>query len=151
MSGPSRRLFLAASAAAVAAPTLLRAQAAADVDVAIVGAGTAGIAAARRVAAANRRLAVFEATNRIGGRCVTDSAIFGVPFDLGARWIHRFDGNPPGGSASTAGLDVYAAPRGQTIRVGPRNGGQSEVQAFLSALVRSRRGPAGSGPTRSRG
>jgi len=151
MSGPSRRLFLAASAAAVAAPTLLRAQAAADVDVAIVGAGTAGIAAARRVAAANRRLAVFEATNRIGGRCVTDSAIFGVPFDLGARWIHRFDGNPPGGSASTAGLDVYAAPRGQTIRVGPRNARDSELEAFLSALVRSRRALADAGKGRSDG
>ena len=93
MSGPNRRLFLAASAAVVAAPALLRAQTAAEVDVAIIGAGAAGIAAARRVLAANRRFVLLEATNRIGGRCVTDTAIFGMPFDLGAHWIHRPDGN----------------------------------------------------------
>jgi monoamine oxidase len=145
MSGPSRRLFLAVSAAVVAAPAVLRAQTAADVEVAIIGAGAAGIAAARRVAAANRRFAVLEATNRVGGRCVTDTSIFGVPFDLGAHWIHRFDGNPPGGSASVAGLDIYAAPRGQTIRIGPRNARDSELEAFLSALVRSRRAIADAG------
>jgi monoamine oxidase len=139
MSGPSRRIFLAASAAVIAAPSLLRAQTAADLDVAIIGAGAAGIAAARRFAAANRRFTVLEATSRTGGRCVTDTEIFGVPFDLGAHWIHRFDGNPPGGSASTAGLDIYAAPRGQTIRIGPRNARDAELEGFLSALVRSRR------------
>ena len=47
--------------------------------------------------AANRRFVLLEATNRLGGRCVTDTAIFGAPFDLGAHWIHRPDGNPPGG------------------------------------------------------
>ena len=151
MSGPSRRLFLAASAAVVAAPALLRAQTAADVDVAIIGAGAAGVAAARRVAAANRRFAVLEATNRVGGRCVTDTAIFGVPFDLGAHWIHRFDGNPPGGPASAAGLDIYAAPRGQTIRIGPRNARDAELEGFLSALVRSRRAIADAGKSRNDG
>src|SRR5690349_18290639 len=149
MSRPSRRLFLAASAAVVAAPALLRAQTAADLDVAIIGAGAAGIAAARRVAAASRRFAVLEATNRIGGRCVTDAAIFGVPFDLGAHWIHRFDGNPPGGSASVAGLDIYAAPRRQTIRIGPRNARDAELEGFLSALVRSRRAIADAGKSRT--
>ena len=148
MSGPSRRIFLAASAAVVAAPSLLRAQTAADLDVAIIGAGAAGIAAARRFAAANRRFTVLEATSRTGGRCVTDTEIFGVPFDLGAHWIHRFDGNPPGGPASVAGLDIYAAPRGQTIRIGPRNARDAELEGFLSALVRSRRAIADAGRNR---
>ena len=148
MSGPSRRLFLAASAAVVAAPALLRAQTA-DLDVAIIGAGAAGIAAARRIAAASRRFAVLEATNRTGGRCVTDTAVFGVPFDLGAHWIHRFDGNPPGGPASADGLDIYAAPRGQTIRIGPRNARDAELEGFLSALVRSRRAIADAGKGRT--
>jgi monoamine oxidase len=151
MSGPNRRLFLAASAAAVVAPVLLRAQTAADVDVAIIGAGAAGIAAARRIAAANRRFALLEATNRLGGRCVTDTAIFGVPFDLGAHWIHRPDGNPPGGPAATAGLDIYAAPRGQAVRIGPRNARDAELETFLSALVRSRRAIADAGRTRADG
>jgi monoamine oxidase len=148
MSGPSRRLFLAASAAVVAMPALLRAQTAADVDVAIIGAGAAGIAAARRILAANRRLVMLEASNRIGGRCVTDSTIFGEPFDLGAHWVHRPDGNPPGGSASTVGLDVYAAPRGQAVRIGPRNARDAELEGFLSALVRSRRAIADAGKSR---
>ena len=148
MSGPSRRLFLAASAAVVAMPALLRAQAAADVDVAIIGAGAAGIAAARRILAANRRFVMLEASNRIGGRCVTDSTIFGAPFDLGAHWVHRPDGNPPGGSASTVGLDVYAAPRGQAVRIGPRNARDAELESFLSALVRSRRAIADAGKSR---
>jgi monoamine oxidase len=151
MSRPSRRLFLAASAAVIAAPALLRAQTTADVDVAIIGAGAAGIAAARRVAAANRRFALLEATSRIGGRCVTDAAIFGAPFDLGAHWIHRPDGNPPGGPASTAGLDIYAAPRGQTIRIGPRNARDAELEGFLSALVRARRAIMDAGKTRADG
>jgi monoamine oxidase len=148
MSGPSRRLFLAASAAVVAMPALLRAQTAADVDVAIIGAGAAGIAAARRILAANRRLVMLEASNRIGGRCVTDSTIFGEPFDLGAHWVHRPDGNPPGGSAATVGLDVYATPRGQAVRIGPRNARDAELEGFLSALVRSRRAIADAGKSR---
>jgi monoamine oxidase len=129
-------------------PALLRAQTAADVDVAIIGAGAAGIAAARRILAANRHLVMLEASNRIGGRCVTDSAIFGEPFDLGAHWVHRPDGNPPGGSASTVGLDVYAAPRGQAVRIGPRNARDAELEGFLSALVRSRRAIADAGKSR---
>jgi len=88
----SRRSFLAASAAVTAAPALIRAQTASEVDVVIIGAGAAGIAAARRVGAANRRFILLEATSRLGGRCVTDSTIFGMPFDLGAHWIHRPDG-----------------------------------------------------------
>jgi monoamine oxidase len=147
----SRRFFLAASAAVVAAPALLRAQQAAEVDVAIVGAGAAGIAAGRRVAAANRRIVLLEAANRIGGRCITDSTIFDAPLDLGAHWIHRPDGNLPGGLPSIPGLDVYAAPRGQTIRIGPRNARDAELESFLSALVRSRRAIVDSGKTRADG
>ena len=81
----SRRSFLAASAALAAVPALGAVPASGEVDVVIVGAGAAGIAAARRIAAANRRFALLEAGNAIGGRCVTDAKIFGVPYDLGAH------------------------------------------------------------------
>ncbi len=64
MSTFSRRSFLAASAALVAAPALGAVPASGEVDVVIVGAGAAGIAAARRVAAANRRFALLEAGSR---------------------------------------------------------------------------------------
>jgi monoamine oxidase len=151
MSGFSRRSFLTASAAAVAAPALVRAQTTPEVDVVIVGAGAAGIAAARRVGAANRRFVLLEATSRLGGRCVTDSTIFGMPFDLGAHWIHRPDGNPPGGSTSNSGLDIYATPRGQTVRIGPRNARDAELEVYLAALVRSRRAIVDAGLSRTDG
>ena len=44
-----------------------------ETDVAIIGAGAAGIAAARKVAAAGRRFALIEASDRVGGRCFTES------------------------------------------------------------------------------
>jgi monoamine oxidase len=139
MWGLSRRSFLAASAAFVAAPALVRAQTTAEADVAIIGAGAAGIAAARRIAAAGRRFVLFEASNRVGGRCLTDLTSFGVPFDLGAHWIHRPDTGSFTGTTSTSGLDIYSAPRGQTVRIGPRNARDAELESFLATLVRSRR------------
>src|SRR5207237_1092075 len=75
----NRRNFLAASAALASAPALGAASASGETDVAIVGAGAAGIAAARKVAAAGRRFALIEASDHVGGRCVTDTRIFGVP------------------------------------------------------------------------
>ena len=138
----SRRSFLAASAAFVAKPAVAIA-ADTDVDVLIIGAGAAGIAAARRVAAAKVRFALIEAGSRIGGRCVTDTKAFGVPFDLGAHWIHDADDNPLAKLAT--GLDIYPAPRGQTVRVGPRNARDAELENFLSSLVRSHRAIADAG------
>src|ERR1700712_2060048 len=41
--------------------------------------------------------------------------------------------------ARNAGLDVFAAPPGQNIRIGRRNARSSETEAFLSALVRANR------------
>jgi len=151
MSGLSRRSFLAGSAAVVAAPSVVRAQGGADLDVAIIGAGAAGIAAARRIAAANRRFVLLEASDRIGGRCVTDTATFGVPFDLGAHWIHRPDGSQLTGATQTTGFEIYAAPRGQTVRVGPRNARDSELETFIPSLVRARRAIVDAGRGRADG
>jgi monoamine oxidase len=151
MSGLSRRSFLAVSAAVVAAPSVVRAQGGADLDVAIIGAGAAGIAAARRIAAANRRFVLLEASDRIGGRCVTDTATFGVPFDLGAHWIHRPDGSQLTGATQTTGFEIYTAPRGQTVRVGPRNARDSELETFIPSLVRARRAIVDAGRGRADG
>ena len=128
----SRRSFLAASAAAAASPALGAVPASGEVDVAIVGAGAAGIAAARRVAAAKRRFALVEASDHIGGRCVTDTRTFGVPFDRGAHWIHMPDINPVAQLAPQAGIDIYAAPPGQKVRIGRRYAREGEMEDFLS-------------------
>jgi monoamine oxidase len=64
-----------------------------EVDVAIVGAGAAGIGAARRCLAEGLTCAVLEARDRVGGRCVT-AELAGRPVDLGAHWLHAGAQNP---------------------------------------------------------
>src|SRR5690348_16371608 len=138
MSRLSRRSFLTASAALIAAPALrIEHATAADVDVAVVGAGAAGIAATRRILAAGRSVRLIEANKRIGGRCVTDTTTFGVPFDLGAHWIHNPVANPLARLAPKS-LHTYRAPRGLSMRVGPREARDAELENFLASLVRAR-------------
>jgi monoamine oxidase len=139
MSRLNRRSFLAAGAALLAKPALGAGPAASDVDVVIIGAAAAGIAAARRVAAAKQRFVMLEAADHAGGRCVTDMRTFGLPFDRGAHWIHQPDVNPLLKTAAPVGIDIYPAPRGQSVRVGPRNARDAELENFLSSLVRSHR------------
>jgi monoamine oxidase len=139
MTSLSRRSFLAAAAGTLASPALGAPVASGETDVVIVGAGAAGIAAARRIAAAGRRYIMVEAANRVGGRCVTDTGIFGVPFDLGAHWIYSPDINPVTRIGRRDGLDVYRAPSGQRVRIGRRNARESELEDFLTSLVRANR------------
>ncbi len=56
-------------------------------EVAIVGAGLAGLAAARHLSTAGVEVAVLEARERVGGRVCTRMASDGTPLDLGAQWI----------------------------------------------------------------
>jgi monoamine oxidase len=137
MSRLSRRSFLAASAFVAARPALAAKQAGEDADVIVIGAGAAGIAAARRLAADKLRVQVFEAQDRIGGRCTTDTKTFGVPFDLGAHWIHNPESNPLISAAQTT--DTYPAPRWQSVRIGARAARDAELELFLAAQVRAQR------------
>ncbi|ONG55688.1 hypothetical protein BKE38_08880 [Pseudoroseomonas deserti] len=66
----------------------------AEVDLLVIGAGAAGIAAARTAQAAGRSLLVLEARDRVGGRAWTDATTLGAPFDLGATWLHEAGANP---------------------------------------------------------
>ena len=61
-----------------------------DTDVIIVGAGAAGLAAARELSAAGRDVIVLEARERIGGRINTHFDTW--PIELGAEFVH---GKPP--------------------------------------------------------
>ena len=62
-------------------------------DVLIIGAGAAGISAARECVARGLGCVVLEAGPRIGGRCHTAHAL-GAPLDLGATWLHAAARNP---------------------------------------------------------
>lgn len=147
----SRRRFLAASAASAASAgaSAFAAPAAGEVDIAIIGAGAAGIAAARRVAGTRARLAVLEASRRIGGRCFTDTDTFGVPYDRGAHWIHMPALNPVAPLAIKSGFDIYPAPPGQRVRIGRRNAREGEMEDYLSAIVRASRAIIEAGRGRS--
>ncbi len=62
-------------------------------NILVIGAGIAGLAAARQLQLSNFQVTVLEARNRIGGRIYTHKN-FGFPVDLGASWIHGIDKNP---------------------------------------------------------
>jgi monoamine oxidase len=139
----TRRDFISASAVLATTPVLgggaFGAPLPREADVVVIGAGAAGIAAARRIQAANRKVIVVEAASQIGGRCQTDAATFDMPFDRGARWMHNPETNPMIKLARAAGLEITTAPSGQKIRIGRRNARAGETEELLAALVRANR------------
>lgn len=61
--------------------------------VVVVGAGMAGLVAARLLHDSGFAVTVLEARARLGGRVWTDESL-GAPVDLGGSWVHGIDGNP---------------------------------------------------------
>jgi monoamine oxidase len=98
-------------------------------DVIIVGAGVAGLTAARELAGAGHSVLVLEADRRIGGRALADRETFSVPIDLGAAWLHGIEQNP-----LTPIVDGLGFRRVDTILDGPifigdRRATEEEVKA----------------------
>ncbi len=79
------------------------------IDVAIIGAGAAGIAAGRRLMAAGLSILLIEASERIGGRAWTLNHD-GMPLDLGCGWLHSGDRNPWSELAPSLGFTVDRTP-----------------------------------------
>ncbi len=71
----------------------------------VVGAGMAGLSAARSLVDAGFRVRVIEARDRVGGRVYTDRA-WGMPLEMGASWIHGTADNPLTEVAQKAGADL---------------------------------------------
>jgi monoamine oxidase len=80
-----------------------------DTDVAIIGGGAAGIAAARRLADAQIDYLLLEARERLGGRAWT-AAAEGFPLDLGCGWLHSADRNEWRAIAEAAGATIDRTP-----------------------------------------
>ena len=66
----------------------------ASYDVAIIGAGAAGIGAALAARALGLSFVVLEAMDRIGGRAFTEPTVLGAPWDAGCFILHSASENP---------------------------------------------------------
>ena len=64
-----------------------------SVDVAIIGAGAAGLGAANALKNSGLSVIVLEARGRVGGRAHTIQPAPNVTFDLGCGWLHSADQN----------------------------------------------------------
>lgn len=79
-------------------------------DIAIVGAGAAGIAAARWLRARGCQARLYEATASSGGRALTSADALGVTFDHGAAWLHSAERNPLRPLADACGIGYVGNP-----------------------------------------
>jgi monoamine oxidase len=76
-----------------------------SIDVVVIGAGAAGIAATRRLKAAGVAVVMIEARGRLGGRAHTLATPL-APIDMGCEWLHSADRNPLVGIAQKLGFAI---------------------------------------------
>ena len=81
-----------------------------DTDVVIIGAGAAGIGAARELRRLGKSFILLEARGRAGGRVFTDTSL-NQPVDMGAAYIHFAETNPWSAIAQEAGIDPFSGYR----------------------------------------
>jgi len=91
----------------------------AALDIAVIGAGPAGVAAARALRGRGLAVTVIEARDRVGGRAHTVQAA-GFPLDMGCGWLHSADENPLAALVEPQGLTLDRTPPPQKIAIGSR-------------------------------
>jgi monoamine oxidase len=105
-----------------------------DIEVAVIGGGAAGVAAARRLHDAAITCLVVEARPRLGGRAWTVIDRAGFALDIGCGWLHSADRNPWREIAERQGRTIDKTPPPWT-RLFPRTHFPvSEQRAFVAAL-----------------
>jgi monoamine oxidase len=77
-----------------------------NVDVAIIGAGAAGLGAAHALKNSGLSVIVLEARDRVGGRAHTIQAAPDVVFDVGCGWLHSANQNSFVGIAEQLGFEI---------------------------------------------
>jgi monoamine oxidase len=77
-----------------------------DIDVAIIGAGAAGLGAANALLKSGLSTIVLEARDRVGGRAHTIMAAPDIPFDLGCGWLHSANRNSFVGIAERLNIEI---------------------------------------------
>lgn len=86
--------------------------------VVVVGAGMAGLVAARLLRDSGFVVTVLEARDRTGGRVWTDDRL-GAPLDLGGSWIHGVEGNPLTLWCEKLGIDLVES-QGERLLIDKR-------------------------------
>ncbi len=109
-------------------PQLLFANTPTSPDIVIVGAGIAGLEAAKTLRDKGISFVVIEADNRIGGRAITNDIIFGVPFDMHAHWMLSPSVNPLIRYGRENGFDIYKDSRKSRSFVGNREATKEEYR-----------------------
>jgi len=94
----------------------------------VIGAGFAGLAAARDLTRSGREVIVVDARDRAGGRAHTVS-LNGIPADLGPSWIHGVEGNPMVELAASAGVEILPFDYDNQV------GGSPSAEAFLDTVL----------------
>lgn len=89
-------------------------------DVAIIGAGAAGLGAAKAAISKGLSFKVLEAASHVGGRARTDTLRLGVPFDLGCRSLYGGSDNPFLAFARETGSRLGPAPENIAFHDGVR-------------------------------
>ncbi len=135
----SRRGFLTGTVSVAASQALGQVASSGEVDVAIVGAGAAGIAAARRVASAGKTYALLEASNRIGGRIWTARGGLNADYDRGAHFMSASGRNPLVALGRLEKIDLQPVSPFRRIYVGLREARDNDYDAFTAALRRASR------------
>ena len=77
-----------------------------DADVIIIGAGAAGLSAAKELSRLGLSYIVVEGSHRIGGRAYSEEIAPGVWFDLGCSYLHQGDTNPFVAIADELGVTI---------------------------------------------
>jgi monoamine oxidase len=108
-----------------------------EVDIVIVGAGAAGIAAARWLQDHGAKPLLLEARSRVGGRAHTDTSAFGFPLDFGCAWLHSADQNPWAVLAREQGNTILERPPDWRRRVGKHELTPDERAAMGQAMERN--------------
>src|SRR5262245_166702 len=115
-----------------------------QVDVAVVGGGAAGIAAARRLVDRHRSVLLIEALPQLGGRARTVT-IQSMPLDLGCGWLHSAERNPLAALADAEGQLVDRSEGAWRRQLGnidfPAHDQQGAWAAFRRLKERLRRDP----------
>ena len=132
----SRRAFLSGALAASALPAWAQALPT-NPNVVVIGAGSAGLAAARTLIADGKSVIVIEGADRIGGRAYTESNTFGIPFDHGCSWVMGPSNHPYVKMARDWNFNLLShGNAGGALYVGDRRATRDEQQEYDTAWTK---------------